>query len=81
LTAVGVLLSVERRRATITLGGRSEHAPSRLGRITKKGNGGLVMLGTTPSMEAPIASLLLVIAIASGKLGVVPGTKPADEPS
>ena len=38
------------------------------------------MLGTTCSMDAPIAGLLLVIAIVSAKMSVVRGTEPADEP-
>jgi len=38
------------------------------------------MLGTTRSVEAPIASLLLVIAIAGGRMGVVRGTEPAADP-
>ncbi len=39
------------------------------------------MLGSTQSVEAPpIASLLLLLAIAGGRMGVVRGTEPADDP-
>ena len=38
------------------------------------------MLGMPWSVEAPMASLMLFIAIAGGMMGVVPGTEPADDP-
>ena len=38
------------------------------------------MLGSTQSVEAPpIASLLLLLAITGGRMGVVRGTEPADD--
>jgi hypothetical protein len=48
-------------------------------RIDDNGNGGSVMLGTSRSMETPIASLLLVIAISGRMTGVVRAIGPTDD--